>query len=137
MNIRIIDQGFGTGVSYQQFLLRLLSDESFIRCTALIAFVTYDGLLRLGPEPGGVLHSYFTSPKELHWIVQAETVTTAEALGRLRDLECASAGRSSIRVLEDPSSGLFHPKVFMFERRDESGAILIGSNNLTPGGLED
>ena len=138
MNIQIIDQGLGTGISFQQFLLRLLRDESFLRCTALIAFVTYDGLLRLGAESGGTLHSIFTSSsRELHWIVGADTVTTAEALVRLRDLENTSASRCSVRVLEDPSTSLFHPKVFIFERSDGSGAILIGSNNVTPGGLED
>jgi len=137
MNIRIIDQGLGTGISFQQFLLRLFRDKSFVRCTALIAFVTYDGLLRLGAEPGGTLHSIFTSTRELHWIVGADTVTTAEALARLRDLEDMSEGRCSVRVLVDPSRGLFHPKVFIFERTNGSGVVLIGSNNITPGGLEN
>lgn len=137
MNIRIIDQGLGTGISFQQFLLGLLRDESFVRCNAMIAFITYDGLLRLGAEPDGTLQSIFTSTRELHWIVGADMVTTAEALVRLRDLENMSEGRCSVRVLEDPSRGLFHPKAFIFERTDGSGAVLIGSNNVTPGGLEN
>jgi len=137
MNVRIIDQGLGTGDCFQQPLLRLFQDTSIIRCTALIAFVTYDGLLRIGIETGGPLHSFVTLKKELHWIVGIEVVTTADALERLRDLEGLSEGRSSIRAFDDPSKGLFHPKVFMFERSDGSGATLIGSNNLTPGGLEN
>jgi hypothetical protein len=138
MNIEIIDQGLGTCDPFQEFLLRLLEDESFTCCNALIAFVTYDGLLRLGPEPGGVLHRFVTTPaKKLHWIIGADTVTTAEALAGLRDMQTLAGAQCLIQVLEDPTGRLFHPKVFMFERSNGGGAVLVGSNNLTPGGLQD
>ncbi|MFC1942530.1 phospholipase D family protein [Chloroflexota bacterium] len=137
MNIRIIDQGLSPGTSFQQFLLDLLRDESLVRCTALIAFVTYDGLLRLGAEQDGALQNIFVSDKELHWIIGADSVTTADALTALKNLEEMSGDRCSVRVLVDPTRGLFHPKLFIFERVDGSGVVLIGSNNVTPGGLEN
>jgi hypothetical protein len=138
MNVEIIGQGLGTSNPFQFFLLRLLRDQSITRCSALVAFVTLDGLLRLGAEPGGALESFVLAPsKELHWIVGAESITSADALLRLRDLESMSGGRCSVLVSADPVGGLFHPKVFMFERPGGGGAVLIGSNNVTSGGLEE
>lgn len=32
---------------------------------------------------------------------------------------------------------MFHPKVYIFDRNDGSPTILVGSNNLTPGGLSE
>jgi hypothetical protein len=137
MRVRIIGQGFG-GRPFQQALVSALQDDSFVSCWALIAFVTYDGLLRIGPEPEGALHRFLDSrTRQVNWVVGADTVTTAEALIRLRALQTSFSGRCSIRVLEDPRGRLFHPKLFVFERADGSGTVLIGSNNLTPGGLED
>lgn len=135
--MRVIGQRLGSAEPFQAVLLSVLCDDSIVRCRALVAFVTLDGLLRLGAEPGGVLDTFVLNPaKELHWIVGVDAVTTAEALSCLRRLQDISQGRSSIRAFSSVPGSLFHPKLFIFERADGSGDVVIGSNNLTPGGLE-
>jgi len=135
--VRLIAQRLGSTEPFQAVLLNLLRDESIVRCRALVAFATLDGLLRLGAEPGGILDTFvLNAAKELHWIVGVDAVTTAEALSCLRRLQDVSQGRCSIRAFSSVPGSLFHPKLFIFEREDGSGDVLIGSNNLTPGGLE-
>lgn len=135
--MRIIGQRLGSTEPFQSVLLNLLHDDSIVRCRALVAFVTLDGLLRIGAEPGGILDTFvLNTAKELHWIVGVDAVTTAEALSCLRRLQDVSQGRCSIRAFSSVPGSLFHPKLFIFERADGSGDVLIGSNNLTPGGLE-
>jgi len=136
MELNIIGQNLGRAESLQPVLLDLLSDNTVMRYYSLMAFVTYDGLLRLGIDPGGVLETFAMDPsREFHWVVGVDTVTTADALIRLRELQNATGGRSSARAFSDPSIGLFHPKLFIFERSDGTGTVIVGSNNLTPGGL--
>lgn len=136
MDLSIISQKLGREESLQPVLLELLSDKAVMRCYSLMAFVTYDGLLRLGIDPGGVLETFAMDPsREFHWVVGVDNVTTADALIRLRDLQNATGGRSSVRAFSDRDRGLFHPKLFIFERRDNTGTVIVGSNNLTPGGL--
>ena len=138
MECRIVAQRIGTGQAFQSVLLDLLSDQSVRRCHALMAFVSLDALFRLGAESGGVFDRFALDPsKEFHWIVGIDAITTADSLACLRGIEDATGGRCSVRAFSSPSRGLFHPKFFLFERIDGTGTVIVGSNNLTIGGLEN
>lgn len=135
--MRVIAQRLGSGETFQTVLLSLLQDPLVTRCRALVAFATLDGLLRLGAEPGGALETFvLDARRQLHWIVGVDAVTTAEALSCLKRLEDSSGGRCSMVAFSSAPGSLFHPKLFIFDRDDGSGQVLIGSNNVTPGGLE-
>jgi hypothetical protein len=135
--MRVIAQRLGSVKIFQQVLLDLLQDPLVVRCRALIAFATLDGLVRIGAEPGGILDTFISDrTKQLHWVVGIDAVTTAEALSCLKRLQDNSGGRCIVRAFSSNAGSLFHPKLFIFEKANGSGHVLIGSNNLTPGGLE-
>lgn len=132
---QIIGQGFETGKTFDQYLLELLRDESIIECKALIAFVTSNGLLKIGAAPGAELRNFISRPDcRIRWIVGIDQTTTPDALELLRELVSISDRRSCVRAFSSPGK-LFHPKVYIFNREDSTASVLIGSNNLTQGGL--
>ena len=57
--------------------------------------------------------------------------TSAEGLAELMS---AVAGRGTVFVFKNAGSSTFHPKMYLF-RNDASAEIVIGSGNLTEGGL--
>lgn len=135
--MRVIAQRLGSPAIFQQVFISLLQDPYVVNSKALVAFVTLDGLLRIGAEPSGTLDNFIlNTTKRLSWIVGIDAVTTSDALVCLRGLQDRSGGRCSIRAFSSSAGSLFHPKLFIFEKADGSGHVLIGSNNLTPGGLE-
>ncbi|MBI4317350.1 MAG: hypothetical protein HY675_02575 [Chloroflexi bacterium] len=42
---------------------------------------------------------------------------------------------ASVNIFNNPGGGTFHPKLYLFERTNTEGVALVGSNNLTRGGL--
>ncbi len=131
MQVRVLDQQINPSASFERVLLDLISDGSYQVFRALIAFVTLDGLLRLGCQEEGTLHSFTAGGRDLRWIIGTQAITTSHALNVVRGL--ATSLGSDVRV--STSTRLFHPKVFVFERPDGSGSVIVGSSNLTPGGL--
>jgi hypothetical protein len=57
MSSQPILQTAGSG-RFAQELVDLLTDEDVIAFHAVVAFATLDGVLLLGPEPGGALHEF-------------------------------------------------------------------------------
>lgn len=69
-------------------------------------------------------------------VVGLDAITNRAALERLSDLEREYSGLT-VRVFWNPSQGLFHPKLAEITKRDGRRVVIVGSGNLTPGGLRE
>jgi HKD family nuclease len=137
MHHRVITQGID-GDSIEKELVGLLSDDSIIGCRILVAFVTLDGLLKLGSASGGSLRESMRSPgKRFKLIVGVDSVTTADALSEIRRLSAIPTSDFQAKAFSSSERRLFHPKVYIFDRRAGSSTILVGSSNLTASGLSE
>ena len=79
-----IIQGIKKSENFEKHLKELFSDPTVIKCRALIAFVTLNGLLKLGTNPGGHLYDFLKSCKDFEWIIGVDAVTTAETLDEIQ-----------------------------------------------------
>lgn len=133
----IIGQNIHNNIFFESHLRELLNDNEYIQSKALIAFATLNGVLSIGAAVGGELfHHVNKQDNSFKWIVGVDSITSADALRTLRELGNSSVGDFYLRAFES-STGLFHPKIFIFKKADGTGTVLIGSNNLTSGGLRD
>lgn len=123
-----------TGSHFLSHLTGALEDAAIVESYASVAFATLDGILLLGPVEGP-LASFLERGGQLNWIVGIDAVTTSDALNMLRNLQQAFPGNIHLRAYKSQDGTLFHPKFFMFTKRDSSGIVLLGSNNLTRNGL--
>ncbi|RUT39400.1 hypothetical protein EJP82_26230 [Paenibacillus anaericanus] len=131
----IIAQGIQDDVTFENHIRELLSDPTVVSAKALIAFATLNGILAIGAASSGELNNYITrNANELKWIIGIDSITTADALRTLKEIDDIHEN-VYIRAFES-TSGLFHPKMFLFKRADGTGTVLVGSNNLTSGGLK-
>ncbi len=67
-------------------------------------------------------------------LVGIDAITNRDTLARLQELE-QKHEHLSVQVFWNPTNALFHPKVARFEYPDGRRSIIVGSGNLTPGGL--
>ncbi len=116
-------------------IVPLLSDETIVRAYLMVAFATIDGVLLLGPRPGGALYGYLARGGNLNITIGVDAITTDDALRALRDLTEIFPDQANLVVYESQDNTLFHVKLYIFERADGSGVAIVGSNNLTRGGL--
>ena len=100
-------------------------------CSGIFAFASRGGVDSLigDPDIQNFLHQ---SPMSL--LVGIDAVTTRGTLVRLKELE-EEIERLDVRVFWNRTGALFHPKVARFEYPDGRRTMIIGSGNLTPGGL--
>lgn len=68
-------------------------------------------------------------------VVGVDAITDIKALNRLSVL-CSTYPRFSAQVFIPSASGIFHPKV-SWVRTGNAGVVIVGSGNLTPGGLKN
>jgi hypothetical protein len=80
-----IFQPAGSG-RFASELLTLLSDPAVTALYAVVAFATLDGVLLLGPNPGGALYEFLERGGSIDLLVGADSVTTEDALRTLRRL---------------------------------------------------
>lgn len=100
------------------------------RC--IFAFVTLEGVNSLLGDP--VVRKYLDK-NSLALIVGLDAVTTPQALERLLELKGEYA-TFDVKVFWNRTKyGIFHPKICHFETKDERQIVIVGSGNLTPGGL--
>ena len=115
------------------YLLEAIIDASrgAASCSGIFAFASRGGVDSLigDPEIQDFLHE---SPMSL--LVGIDAVTTRNTLVRLRELE-QELERLNVLVFRNPTDALFHPKVARFEYPDGRRTMIVGSGNLTPGGL--
>ena len=115
------------------YLLEAIIDASrgAASCSGIFAFASRGGVDSLigDSEIQSFLHK---SPMSL--LVGIDAVTSHNALVRLGQLE-QELERLNVRVFWNPTNALFHPKVARFEYPDGRRTMIVGSGNLTPGGL--
>ncbi len=76
----------------------------------------------------------FLRHSSMSLLVGIDAVTNRGTLERLKELEEAHE-RLNVQVFWNRTAGLFHPKVARFEYPNGSRSMIVGSGNLTPGGL--
>jgi HKD family nuclease len=135
MRSRVIVQGFDEN-NLEQELNLLLKDPRVSRFRILVAFVTLDGLLKLGTDSDGALFKFANSEdKQFELIVGIDSITTPDAIGEIQRLSTIVKGKYFARAFSSSRRQLFHPKVYICDRKGGNSTVIVGSNNLTPGGL--
>lgn len=78
----------------------------------------------------------FVMHREFKLIVGIDAITTRATLERLHELE-QTAERLIVRVFWNTTKGLFHPKLGLFWAQNGRQTLIVGSGNLTPGGMRN
>lgn len=76
----------------------------------------------------------FLKSGNMSLLVGMDAITTRATLERLRNLESEHKSLT-VRVFWNRTAGLFHPKLSHFTYPDGEKCLIVGSGNLTPGGL--
>ena len=115
------------------YLLEAIIDASrgAASCSGIFAFASRGGVDSLIGDPE-IQDFLRESPMSL--LVGIDAVTTRNTLVRLRELE-QELGHLNVQVFWNPTGALFHPKVARFEYPGGCRTMIVGSGNLTPGGL--
>ena len=100
-------------------------------CAGIFAFASRAGVDSLFGDPE---IRNFLANSTMSLLIGLDAVTNRDTLQRLRELE-AEHSDLTVRVFRNPTHALFHPKVARFEYADGSRSMIVGSGNLTPGGL--
>ena len=98
----------------------------------MYAFASRDGVDHLIEDP--IVHEYMRAGGEIDLLVGIDAVTNRQTLERLRELEQQNR-KFRPKVFWNESTGLFHPKISDFTYEDGRRTLIVGSGNLTPGGL--
>lgn len=69
-------------------------------------------------------------------LVGTDMATDPEGIEVLLKLQKLYSDRLTITRFASDSTRIFHPKVWVFSFRSEPGAAIVGSSNLTIGGLD-
>ena len=101
---------------------------------------SFDGIFAFASRAG--VDSLFGDPEirsflngsRMSLLIGLDAITKRETLQRLRELEVEHTDLR-VRVFRNPTNALFHPKVARFAYADGSRSMIVGSGNLTPGGL--
>lgn len=101
---------------------------------------SFDGIFAFASRAG--VDSLFGDPEirsfldgsTMSLLIGLDAITNPETLHRLKELEVEHADLR-VRVFRNPTNALFHPKVARFGYADGSQSMIVGSGNLTPGGL--
>jgi HKD family nuclease len=104
-------------------------DANVINCA--FAFATADGISLLFDQ-AEVKESLKRA--KTHLIIGMDAITDTKAIERLSAL-CAEFKNLSVQIFLR-SGGIFHPKV-SWVKKGKSGVIIVGSGNLTKGGLKN
>lgn len=101
-------------------------------CEGMFAFASRAGVDSLIGDPAT---QSFLRQSRMSLLVGLDAVTDRQALECLRERE-REHDRLSVRVFKNPTSALFHPKIARFSYPDGRRSVIVGSGNLTPGGLQ-
>jgi HKD family nuclease len=100
---------------------------------SVFAFVTRNGVQTLLTDP---MVEAFLERGRLELIVGIDAVTNRDTLEYLAGFERDHAN-FTVRVFWNQTAGLFHPKISHFRYPNRREVLIVGSGNLTPGGLQD
>jgi hypothetical protein len=98
----------------------------------MYAFATRGGVDQLIEDP--VVHDFMHRGGAIDLIVGIDAVTNRQTLERMQELETRHPAFHP-RVFWNSTRGLFHPKISHFGYADGRKKLIVGSGNLTPGGL--
>jgi len=107
--------------------------QSSIKWRGVFAFASQGGVETLFEDPVVV---DFLKSGELDLLLGVDAITNRPTLERLKGL-ASQYPKFNVRVFWNRTTGLFHPKISFFQRRDGSKSLIVGSGNLTPGGLRE
>lgn len=113
------------------WLLDRLVDGSCARMQIAVAFVQVSGIVRLETA----LRHYLEKGGTARFVVGVDRNGTS--YDGLRQLLSVVGANGEVWVLHNPNrreQPIFHPKTYLFES-DDRAEVMIGSNNLTKGGL--
>lgn len=118
-----------------EYLLDVLLEQSIdaLRGGAAFAWATQRGISLL---LGDAVFEDFLRAGDFQLIVGVDSVTTPDALRALAAAESKFPGLSARAFMSAAGEGLFHPKLAWFGH-PLSGSLVVGSGNLTGGGLWD
>jgi len=117
----------GNGELLGDFLRRQLVGEQWEEFLAAVAFVKRSGVRHLADA----LRTF--SERGIARLVVGVDLGGTSREG-LADLLSSLEGRSEVWVYHNEAASTFHPKVYVF-RNPRQGLIVVGSGNLTEGGL--
>jgi hypothetical protein len=115
-----------------EVLVDALRDERVSSFEVIVAFATADGLRAIVDDPD---FRNFAERGSVRITVGVDAITLPEALDVLAEAEVEFADFTA-EVFDSPTRRLFHPKLFRLTREDESAVVILGSGNLTVGGLQ-
>ncbi len=98
----------------------------------MYAFATRGGVDQLIEDP--VIHDFMSRGGSIDLIVGIDAVTNRQTLERMQELEARHMAFRP-RVFWNSTGGIFHPKISHFGYPDGRKKLIVGSGNLTPGGL--
>ncbi len=98
----------------------------------LYAFATRDGVDHLIEDK--VVHDLIDGGGEIDLVVGVDAVTNRATLERMQEFEQKYRGFRP-KVFWNTHRGLFHPKISDFRLKGGGRMVIVGSGNLTPGGL--
>jgi len=98
----------------------------------IYAFATRGGVDQLIEDP--IVHDFMHRGGAIDLIVGIDAVTNRQTLERMLELETRHPTFRP-RVFWHSTRGLFHPKISHFGYPDGRKKLIVGSGNLTPGGL--
>ena len=118
-------QPFGEEDTAGAFLARTLADAGIESLTVVVAWARFGGLRRLKPQ----IEAFRGRGGRLRLIVGID-----EGIATMPGLMLAIDLAAEAHVFHDRGARTFHPKLFLAEG-PEKALILVGSSNLTSGGL--
>jgi hypothetical protein len=110
-----------------------VSDPNAANWRGVFSFASRNGVDTLVLDPAV---TDFLTHGSLSLIVGIDAVTNRPTLERLRELE-SEFQSLSVFVFWNRSAGLFHPKISHITYSDGRHCVIVGSGNLTPGGLRE
>ncbi len=119
----------GTTYLYEAILRAVLQAREW---RGLYAFATRDGIDQLIEDR--IVQDMMSGGGRIGLVVGVDSVTNRVALERMQELE-QSHRNFRASVFWNESAALFHPKVSDFVLDDGGRILIVGSGNLTPGGL--
>jgi len=127
--IKIQDSNFGDSYSFHELIVSTF--QTSIDGIGMYSFASSAGVNLLFNDTGvlGFLSNY-----EYYLLVGTDSITNEKSIESLEKLTGSLSGLKVKAYLNDQSN-LFHPKFSLFQSEDNNGTLLIGSNNLTTGGL--
>lgn len=103
-------------------------------CSGIFAFASRPGVDALITDPAV---TKFLSKSRLSLLLGIDAITDRRALERLRELQAVHGDRLVVEVFLPHNSGIFHPKIAYFHYPNGHSTLIVGSGNLTPGGMRN